>query len=189
MVTNRADDTDPMVEAALECFADRGVRQTSLTDVARRAGVSRATAYRAFAGKDDLVAAVARAEVERFTAQLAEAVDWNADIDEVIRRTVAFTLRYLEAHAVLQRVLREEPEQLAGVIVQRPGRVTLIELVRGGAERVLASHPGAGRLRATPAQVAEWGARVVFSLLLVPRTTLEGPDQIADLIAAGALGE
>lgn len=179
--------TDPMVEAALACFADYGVRKTSLSDVARRAGVSRATAYRAFAGKEELVAAVARAEVEEFTERLAREVEWERPIEEVIRQTIGFTLRYLESHAVLQRVLRDEPEQLAQVIVEREGSVTLIELVRGASERVLAAHPDAGRLRASPAQVSEWGARIVFSLLLAPGTALDGPDQIADLIAVGAL--
>lgn len=178
---------DPLVVAALECFADYGVRKTSVGDVARRAGVSRATAYRAFGGKEELVAAVAGAEVGAFTVALGRAVEWEKPIEEVIRQTIAFTLEYLESHAVLQRVLRDEPEQLADVIVEREGRVTLIELVRGASERVLAAHPEAHRLRGTPAQVSEWGARIVFSLLLAPKTTLEGPDQVAELIASGAL--
>ena len=55
---------DPrLIAAALDCFLSFGVRKTSLTDVADRAHVSRATAYRVFGDKDGLVRAVVEAEV------------------------------------------------------------------------------------------------------------------------------
>ncbi len=73
-VLDRADVASPeerITAAALRCIARWGVAKTTLDDVAREAGCSRATIYRLFpGGKDSLVTAVAEAEVARFFAGL-----------------------------------------------------------------------------------------------------------------------
>lgn len=52
-----------ILEAALECFAERGFAATRLEDVAARAGVTKGTAYLYFASKEELFKAVVRAFV------------------------------------------------------------------------------------------------------------------------------
>lgn len=178
-------DRDQIVAAALACFAERGMRATSISDVARRAGVSRATAYRLAGGKEDLVAAVARAEVARFGAELTRAIDWRAPFAAVARQTIGFALDWLNDHAALQRVLRSEPEQIVDLIVERPGRSTLIELLVPGTAAAL--EPYRAELAAEPEQVAEWGIRVLFSMLLAPWSALDGADRVSELFLAGAL--
>jgi AcrR family transcriptional regulator len=42
-----------LIDATLQCIARWGVAKTGLDDVAREAGVSRATVYRAFPGGKD----------------------------------------------------------------------------------------------------------------------------------------
>ena len=50
-----------LVDAALECVAKWGVEKTSLDDVAKSAGISRATVYRLFpGGKEAVVRAAAQ---------------------------------------------------------------------------------------------------------------------------------
>jgi len=48
----------PLIHAAVRCVARWGIRKTSLDDIAREAGVSRATAYRVFPGGKDRVVEV-----------------------------------------------------------------------------------------------------------------------------------
>jgi AcrR family transcriptional regulator len=48
----------PLIQAAVRCVARWGIRKTSLDDIAREAGVSRATAYRVFPGGKDRVVEV-----------------------------------------------------------------------------------------------------------------------------------
>ncbi|MGH3495220.1 MAG: TetR/AcrR family transcriptional regulator, partial [Sciscionella sp.] len=103
-----------LVDAALECFLDLGIAKTSLTDVASRAGISRATTYRVFGDKDGLVTTVVQAEVGRFMTALDDTVDWSAPLATALEHAVEFTLRYLHSHELLQRVLSREPEQLTG---------------------------------------------------------------------------
>ena len=52
-----------IVEAALEVFAEKGFAAAKLEDVARRAGISKATLYLYFATKEEIFHAVARAAV------------------------------------------------------------------------------------------------------------------------------
>jgi AcrR family transcriptional regulator len=52
-----------ILEAALDCFAERGFAATRLEDVAARAGVTKGTAYLYFKNKEELFKAVVRAYV------------------------------------------------------------------------------------------------------------------------------
>ena len=56
-----------IVDAARVTFSERGFRQTSMDDILRAAGVSAGGAYRYFASKDEIVAAVASETVSQMT--------------------------------------------------------------------------------------------------------------------------
>lgn len=60
-----------VVEAAERCFAQYGVAKTTVEDVARLAGVSRASVYRYFpGGRDEIVLAALLASAREFLPQL-----------------------------------------------------------------------------------------------------------------------
>jgi AcrR family transcriptional regulator len=60
-----------VVEAAERCFAQYGVAKTTVEDVARLAGVSRASVYRYFpGGRDEIVLAALLASAKAFLPQL-----------------------------------------------------------------------------------------------------------------------
>jgi len=161
-----------------------GVRKTSLTDVADRAGVSRATAYRTFGDKNGLIRVVVEAEVTRFLRQLDQAVRWDAPLSDALERAITFTLTYLREHAVLQRLIAREPEQLTDMIVQRPGEPSLVQvLLPAVVERFVRTHHEV--LRVPLDQAAEWLLRMAISMLLNPDTTLPDPRTVADLLIAG----
>src|SRR5262249_3716977 len=65
-----------ILEAALECFAERGFAATRLDDVAARAGVTHATAYLDYSGQAELFKAVVRGllrpNLERLEALAAQ---------------------------------------------------------------------------------------------------------------------
>ena len=54
-----------IVDAALEVFAEKGFAAAKLDDIARRAGISKATLYLYFETKEEIFRAVARAAVAR----------------------------------------------------------------------------------------------------------------------------
>lgn len=74
---SRADavrNAEKVLAAAREVFAERGL-DAGIDEVAARAGVGKATVYRCWATKEELVAAVTGARVEWFTGQVQLAIE------------------------------------------------------------------------------------------------------------------
>jgi TetR/AcrR family transcriptional regulator, mexJK operon transcriptional repressor len=87
-----------ILEAATALFLSQGYGATSMDGVARSAGVSKATLYAHFAGKDDLFAAVVEAECARLKAALAPSGAAGDDLPAALRRIAgAFVDRMFSA--------------------------------------------------------------------------------------------
>src|SRR5207237_4667850 len=102
-----------ILEAGFACVARYGLAKTTVEDVARASGLSRATLYRYFpGGKDQLVRDVIAWETGRFFGRLAEAVAGAPDFAALLEEALVFAHRAVEEHAVLQKILDAEPERL-----------------------------------------------------------------------------
>jgi len=101
-----------VVDAALACFARWGVAKTSLDDIAKEAGVSRATVYRLFpGGKDVVIDAVAGRELVHFFTGLADVLTASADdLESLLVAGITYTTGAIRDHAALQFLLAHEPE-------------------------------------------------------------------------------
>jgi AcrR family transcriptional regulator len=169
---------DDIVQAALAEFSEVGIRRTSVDDVARRAGLGRATVYRHGGGKDRLVQLVIEAEIRRGTAELDDALRGLDDPADIIEAAFAFLVRYVRGHPMFDRVLHREPELLIPALT-----------VDGGP--ILASYRSliAVRLRAMkdrgridPIDIdraAEALARLAMSLVLTPSGVVDVDDHEA----------
>jgi AcrR family transcriptional regulator len=101
--------TTAILDAAVVEFERHGFRRVALDDVARRAGVSRMTIYRRFAGRDELVTAVIdRENAVLFTEIAAELKNAGPQSNYYVE---AFTLAIMQLrrHRVLNRVITDEP--------------------------------------------------------------------------------
>ena len=107
-----SDTREQIIEAGYACVARYGVTRTSVEDVAQAAGVSRATMYRYFANRSDLIDAVVTYEYRRFFLALYEALSGAETLEEVMERGLMEAHRRLEEHEVLQMILVNEPEVL-----------------------------------------------------------------------------
>ena len=102
-----------VLDAAVVCLGRWGVAKTSLDDIAREAGVSRATAYRLFpGGKDTVLDATVATELARFATALGERLAGAEDLEELLVAGITFASRHLAGHAALQYLLVHEPEQV-----------------------------------------------------------------------------
>lgn len=118
--------TDPTTAAILDAtrasVLDFGVRRTTLTDIARRAGVSRMTVYRRY---PDLDAVLRELMTREFGATLeataAAAVREGEDGRARIRRQVAAGVRELREHPLLRKIVDAEPELLLPYVLGRIG--------------------------------------------------------------------
>lgn len=129
---------DAILDAALESVLDVGLRRTTLADVARRAGVSRMTVYRAYPDLDSIVGELLTREL---TALLAEVESELHDLPTARERLVQAATRVvaqMDSHPLYRRILDLDPELLLPLIVDRFGStqraaMTLIaEQVRAG---------------------------------------------------------
>jgi len=120
--------TDPalrerLLESAYACVARFGMGKTTIDDVVKESGVSRATIYRVLpGGKDQLMREVVAWEMGRFFGALAEAVAGAADFASLVEEGLVFAHQAVEDHAVLQKVLVTEPERLLPLLTTEQER-------------------------------------------------------------------
>ncbi len=120
----RTRDVDAMRQrilvATYDCVSEAGLSKTTIEDSARKAGVSRATAYRYFpGGREELMSAVVEWEYEHFFERLYEVVCDAQTLEEVMERGLHFAHQSVAEHKVLQMVLATEPELLLPVLTVR----------------------------------------------------------------------
>lgn len=115
---------DEILDAARTCVEAFGVRRTTLTDVARRAGVSRPTVYRRWPDVTALVADLLTRELrDILLAEEAAAEHDGADESARARlvRHAAGVARAMLDHALVGRIVDTEPELLATYTFHRLG--------------------------------------------------------------------
>jgi AcrR family transcriptional regulator len=119
---------DAILDAARDCVLAVGVRRTTLTDVARRAGVSRMTLYRRYPDVAGLVGDLLTREFGALVAaQTAVATREATGRARAVARLVAGT-RALRDHPVMRKVLEVDPELLLPYLVVRLGGTQRIAL-------------------------------------------------------------
>jgi AcrR family transcriptional regulator len=102
-----------ILEATYACGARYGLTKTTVEDVAREAGLARATVYRHFpGGKDELIRETISWEVARFFGRLADAVAGAGTFEALVEEALLFAHAAIEEHVVLQKILETEPERL-----------------------------------------------------------------------------
>jgi AcrR family transcriptional regulator len=162
-----------VADAALRCVGRWGVAKTTLDDVAREAGCSRATVYRLFpGGKENLLDTAVRLEVGRFLGGLVATLADANDVEQVLVNGIAYGSRHLRGHAALQFVLAYEPEiVLPRIAFERLDVV--FDAVGLAAAPFLAPYVGAEHA----GRVAEWVARLVISYTLTPSDQFDLADE------------
>ena len=174
---------DRVAAAALEEFAEHGIRRTSMEDVARRAGVSRMTVFRRFSSKQRLVEIVIAREVHRGMQELDLLWEGAETLEDRLVAGFEFAGRYVRGHPLFDRLLRSEPEVLLPPLTLDGGPV--LELYRSLIAHRLKAEVNAGRAASTDIDgVAEVIARLAISLLLTRdgTITLDDPHSVRRLV-------
>jgi AcrR family transcriptional regulator len=159
---------ESILDTALEEFLTYGLRRTTVDVVAKRAGVSRATLYRRFDGKDALVQAVLVRESRRFFGSIADAVAGLSTVEERLVEGFVVGVRYARADRLLNRLLASDPEALL------PYLTTNGALVVAAARDFLVLQGGSGAPVGdrTPEGVAELFVRLAISFTLMPESAI-----------------
>jgi AcrR family transcriptional regulator len=97
-----------ILDGAMAVLSRRGAAQLSMTDVCEAAGVSRATLYRYFARKEELLAAVGEHVSTNFINGIKTAVASSSAPGDRLRLVLEFVIRY-SADVKTDRILAIEP--------------------------------------------------------------------------------
>lgn len=164
--------SERILDAALELAAASGMRHLTMEDVARAAGVGRATVYRRFGDRDRLVDALSVREARRCLASLAAASDPGDPVLDQFVEGFVVSVRLLREHPLLRRLVLVERQILLKGLDDG-----LFELARGFlAERIRAAQR-LGEARDVDAdEAAEVLTRVTTSFALLPSTVLRLED-------------
>jgi AcrR family transcriptional regulator len=137
---------DPILEAARATVLDFGVRRATLTEVARRAGLSRMTVYRRYSDASELMRALMSSEfgevLERAQAAAAAASGGRARV----LAAIIGTIEHLMDDPLMLRLLELEPEVVLPYLTERIGEFQTV--ARAAAAQAIAAGQADGTIRA-----------------------------------------
>jgi AcrR family transcriptional regulator len=165
-----------ILSAALQLFNEFGLRRTSMDDIARRAGLGRATIYRRYADKDALVKVAMLREGRKFLDEIRAEIDHYNDREEAMIEGFALVVIKTRNHTLFQRLMVSEPETilpyltLNGAVIAMMARFYFQQLLE---EERLRGLKLVGNLDA----MSEMVTRLFHSLVLTHSSAQPGEDK------------
>ncbi|WP_328557625.1 TetR/AcrR family transcriptional regulator [Streptomyces sp. NBC_00358] len=168
-------DSDPVLDAVRDCVLAVGVRRTTLTDVARRAGVSRMTLYRRWPDVRSLVGDLMTREwVDVATRAMPERKP-DQDTRSLIVDGLVAGVEAFRAHPLFCKIIDVDPELLLPYVLDRRGasQEALLGLL---ADALTEGHADGSVRRAPTRRQARAVLLVVQSFTLSLRTMTDEDD-------------
>ncbi|MFA6300473.1 MAG: TetR/AcrR family transcriptional regulator [Nocardioides sp.] len=113
---------DSYLDAARDCILDVGWRRTTLTEVARRAGVSRMTIYRSWSDMQTLLGDLMTREWTGVIQAAVAAEDPGLGAVERMVEGIVGTVRQLRDNELFLRIIELDPELILPYVLSRRGR-------------------------------------------------------------------
>jgi AcrR family transcriptional regulator len=173
---------DGYLDAARACILDVGWRRTTLTEVARRAGVSRMTIYRSWSDMQQLLGDLMTREwAGVVTAQVAEE-DPDAPAIERLVGDIVGTVRTLRDNELFVRIVELDPELILPYLFSRRGRSQ--DLILSITEAAIRAGQEAGEIRAgNPTAIARCLLLAAHGFVLSAHTMVDETVPEAELDA------
>lgn len=174
-----------ILDAAEGCIRRYGIRRTSMAEVARTAGFSRAWLYRHFPDKESLVSAVLLRTDEAFWRAARE----HIDAEPMLVAQVVEAVRFARAQApseLFLGLMETEPDTVTAMLANGL-RLQLPAMSRFWRPYVESARDrGEVRADLDVARAAEWIFRMVLSVATIPGESFDAdePEEISSFFAA-----
>ena len=185
-IRHNGSDNDAVLDAVRDCVLAVGVRRTTLTDIARRAGVSRMTLYRRWPDVRSLVGDLMTREwIAVATGAIPERGP-GMPTRGVITEGLVAAVRAFGAHPLFRKILDVDPELLLPYVLDRRGasQEALLERL---ADSLREGHADGSVRAAPPERQARAVLLIAQSFTLSLRTMTDEDDP--ELTAEAFLGE
>ena len=167
---------EKILDAGLALFTEFGLRRTTMEDVAARAGVGRATAYRRFGDKHQLIQAVIVRECQRQLQLIEDHLKQFATPQETLLEAFVMAVTRAHSHPLLVRLLSSEPEDILPTLTL--GWAPFLALFRNHMAAQIRKGEASGYIKLHSAdQLAELLLRLMQSLLLSPEGLFNPSDE------------
>ncbi|WP_433194195.1 TetR/AcrR family transcriptional regulator [Nocardia sp. CA-107356] len=165
-----------ILDAARACVEEFGVRRTTLTEVARRAGVSRPTVYRRWPDTGSLVAELL---VRELRAIVAAAMPTTGNARSRLVEGVVAGAATVRSNPLFGKIFRTDTDLMLTYVFGRLGRNqrALIDLFTEG---IIQGHRDGSIRHGEPVQMATM-------LLLIAQSAVQSAGTVAPLLAGAAL--
>lgn len=164
-----------LLDAARACVAERGIARTTVTDVARRAGASRMTVYRAFPDAASLWSTLLTREIGGIIADAQAVAAARPTARERLIAATLHAVRALRDDPMIRRVIELDGDRLLPYLTTRRGHAQ--EIAVGTVRELLDAGRVDGSIRPVDAGAA---ARLIE--LIVRSVVAAAPALIDDAI-------
>lgn len=159
--------TDRFLDAARDEFIEHGIGRVGVADIARRAGVSRQTLYRACGDKDAIVSAVIGREVLQFASASAKRIGTLASPQDRLVEMFVSGVRECRDNPVVSALRHYDFEYLAAQVLSGDSRG------RQSARTSMAMIVSGGEIPfSTAERIVEFAVRITSTLLISPTPLL-----------------
>lgn len=170
---------DRLIDAAEACLRAKGIRATTVSEVAEAAGVSRGWLYRHFPDKVTLLGAAIVRLNEAYWSEAHAVLEQVEGLDQQIAAGIRHgRTAYDDPGALLMKLRVDEPDEFAACA--GAGVQGLVPDLASFWSRYLIAARDRGEIHpdVVIAEASEWVARVVISLATVPGDTLDPADPV-----------
>jgi AcrR family transcriptional regulator len=171
-----------LIDAAEVCLRARGIRATTVSEVAEVAGVSRGWLYRHFPDKVSLLGAAIVRLNDTYWSEAHAVLERVDGLDEQLAAGIRHgRTAYDDPGALLMKLRRDEPDEFAACA--GAGVQGLVPDIAGFWSRYLEAARDSGEIHPDVhvGEASEWVARVIISFATVPGQLLDPADHQAVL--------
>jgi len=157
-----------LLDAAEGCLEQFGPQKTSMEDVARAGGMSRATVYRYFENRDALLLGVASRQASNLASEAISYLSQFNTISDWLVEGLLFTLRELPQRPVFASLVTSLDSRSSGSLLL--GSTGLIQIGVNVLSPMFANAQEQGLLRddIDPEMLIEWLLRMLWTYLNAP---------------------
>ena len=168
--TAEGSNRERLLDAAEECFLSYGVVETTIDDLVRRTGISRATLYRHVGNKEQVIAAVAGRHLNRVLADVLGFLEERPSLGDALIETILYLVDYAQEHELIGALLSPPTASSRLVDLTQETRDGIQQQLIHFVEMLLAGYEATGQVRdgLEPEQAARWLALVTSALVLLP---------------------
>ena len=165
---NGNDPVEKILCAARQCYLKDGIGATGMIEVARAANVARSTLYRYFPGKDDVLVAVIKREMEITNVAIHKKLRRYQHPADIIVEGIVLALKEIPKRPLLQAVFASDEDSKARRVIW--GSDIIVQFGEQLLEHVIqpALEQGLLQDKVPPEILVEWIYRTLLSLLTLP---------------------